>query len=135
IAQAIDYASCLHRVDPAWLRKQCDGYLQSKGGSQTLDALLEQRGRSLDAEADGREVVIYLVGTGHDPALERMVGYLADQADLALRIVTFSAFRDSLGRLLLAREIHEIDEVASAASRRPTASTPPPESILALADR
>lgn len=72
LAQAIDYASCLHRLDPAWLREQCDGYLRSKGRAETLDALLEQRGRSLEAEADGRDVVIYLVGTGLDPGLERM---------------------------------------------------------------
>ena len=97
IAQAIDYASCLHAVDPAWLRDQCDAYLRTKGAAHTLTALLVQRGRTLDAEDDGREVVIYLVGTGLDAGLERMVGYLAERAELAVRMVTFAAFREAGG--------------------------------------
>jgi len=135
IAQAIDYASCLHDVDPDWLRQQCDAYLRSKGSPSSLDDLLEQRGQSLNAENDGREVLIYLVGTGLDPGLERMIGYLEREAELMITLVTFSAFRDSDGRTLLARKIHEQDEEHTPQARRPTGTTPAAETILAMADQ
>jgi hypothetical protein len=135
IAQAIDYASCLHRLEPARLREQCDAYLRSRSGEATLDALLEQRGRSPEAEADGREIIIYLVGTGYDQGLERMVGYLAERAELAVRMVTLSAFRDEQGGLLLAREIHESVDAPATAGRRPSTPAPSAEAVLALADQ
>lgn len=135
IAQAIDYASCLHRLNPAWLREQCDAYLRSRGSVATLDALLGERGRSLETEADGREVIIYLVGTGYDPGLERMVEYLAEQKELSLRMVTFSAFRDADGKTLLARAIHESVGEPTTAARRLSRPTPAPDAVLALADQ
>lgn len=135
IAQAIDYASCLDRLDASRLREQCDTYLRSKGRSENLDGLLEQRGRSPDSEADGREVVIYLVGTAYDPGCERMVDYLAERVELAIRVVTFAAFRGQDGRLLLARNIHESAEESVGAARRPSMPSPEPESILAVAEQ
>lgn len=135
IAQAIDYASCLHRLDPAWLRQQCNGYLQSKGRAETLERIMDQRGRSMEDEKDGRDVVIYLVGTGVDSGLERMAGYLAERAELSLRVVTFSAFRDTGGKLLLAREIHEGADEPAATARRASTPSPSPEAVLVLADQ
>lgn len=135
IAQAIDYASCLDRLEPRELREHCDGYLRARGRTDTLDGLMEQRGRSLDSETDGREVVIYLVGTGYDPGFARMVSYLAEQAEMAIRVVTFSPFRDAGGRVLLAREIHESDEEAAPAATRPSGSAPTAEAILAMGEQ
>lgn len=105
IAQAIDYASCLKNIDAETLRRHCDGYLAQRNGG-TLDVLLRERGRTIDDDED-LELIIYLVGAGVDPGLERMVGFLGDQASLAIRIVTFSVFNDPSGGVLLAREIHE----------------------------
>lgn len=135
IAQALDYASCLHGVDPDWLREQCNAYLRSRGGGSTLEALLEQRGRTLEGEADGREVMIYLVGTGIDAGLERMIAYLEREAELSITLVTFSAFRNAEGHTLLAREIHEQDQETAPESRRPAGGAPAVESILAMADQ
>jgi hypothetical protein len=134
IAQAIDYASCLNRVDPAWLKGQCDAYLQRSGSTATLEALLEQRGRALEDEAEGRDVIIYLVGTGYDPGLERMVVYLAEKAELVVRIVTFSTFQAHDGRMLLAREIHESVTEAPAVTRQSTSKAPPLADLLMKAD-
>jgi Holliday junction resolvase-like predicted endonuclease len=133
IAQAIDYASCLDRLDPTRLREQCDAYLQATGCMEKLDDLLDQRGQSLDGETS-REIVIYLVGTGYDPGLERIVGFLTDRAELALRMVTISVFRDDQGSTLLAREIHESADEAGPAARLARPSTTS-ETILALADQ
>jgi hypothetical protein len=135
VAQAIDYASCLWRLDPAWLRSECDKYLASRGVPDRLDGLLEARGRALEGEAEKRSVTIYLVGTGVDAGLERMVGFMADISDIELRAVTFSPFRDPQGNLLLAREIHEGADRPAAAVQKPGGSGPTAEMILASADR
>lgn len=135
IAQAIDYASCLDQLDPSRLREQCDTYLRSKGRSETLDGLLEQRGRSLDDEAEGRDVVIYLVGTGIDPGLDRMVGFLAVRAELSVRMVTFSPFKDAQGKILLAREIHESTNEPRTGSATTGRTGSTVDSVLAMADQ
>lgn len=135
VAQAIDYASCLHRVDHQWLREQCNAYLRSRGETMTLDGLLAQRERTLETEAEGRDVVIYLVGTGLDDGLERMVGFLTERTEMSLRMVTFSAFRDAQGKMLLARAIHEGGDDATATPRRATGGSPSAETILAIADQ
>ncbi|MEB3207563.1 MAG: endonuclease NucS domain-containing protein [Synechococcus sp.] len=135
IAQAIDYASSLSRIDLSQLRDQCNAYLQSKGRTDTLEGLLEQRGRSLDAVGDGRDVVIYLVGAGFDIGLERMVGYLVERAELAIRIVTFSSFKDAEGRVLLARHIHEGLLEDHTTGRSAAGASPPADVVLSLADQ
>lgn len=106
IAQAIDYASCLYQLDPETLRLECDNFLRSVGSNLTLEELLVQRGRKLEAETDERDVTVYLVGTSLALGLERMVQYLVKR-EMSLRLVTISAFQDGSGRLMLAREIHE----------------------------
>lgn len=127
VTQAIDYVSCLHRADHEWLRAKCNGYLQSRGSTHSLDSLLQQRGRSLDSENEDRDVVIYLVGTSIDVGLERMVGFLSVQAELSVRMVTFSVFRNQSGGLVLAREIHERVDQSPVEAR----TTPPAPSLWA----
>lgn len=135
LVQAMDYASCLHAMDSAQLREHCDAYLRSRPGGDTVEALLNQRGRSLADEADGREIVLYLVGTAADPGLDRMVGYLASIADLSIRIVTFSAFRDVQGRILLARKIHESTTVTAPTAGRSPRAEASLDSVTALANQ
>lgn len=135
IAQAIDYASCLEQYDTNKLREHCDEYLKRHSNS-TIDTILAERGTSLEAESE-LGLQIYLVGTGVDPGLERMVGYLSDTVDLGIRIVTFSVFLDAAGKKLLAREIHEPQDVASGTSsaRREQDAVPDHDELLNLADR
>ncbi len=135
LAQAIDYASCLHAADPEWLRDEIDAYLGAKDSPLMLDGLLEQRGRTLEGDENEREVMIYLVGTGTDPGLERMVAYLAKRTGLAVRIMTVGAFRDAGGRMLLAREIHESDDVDALQSRRSSTGSPTAEAIVAMGEQ
>jgi Holliday junction resolvase-like predicted endonuclease len=118
VTQAIDYVSCLHRVEPDWLRVRCDAYLRSKSSTDTLESLFRQRGRSLESAWDDRDVVIYLVGTSIDAGLERMVGFLVGQAELSVRMVTFAVFRNTRGELTLAREIHERSDSSPAITAR-----------------
>lgn len=131
VAQALDYASCLCHLDSGWLREKCGAYLRTSGATQTLDQLLEERGQSLDDRPTEREVVIYLVGTGVDPGLDRMVGYLSERSDISLRVLTFLAYRDDAGGVVLAREIHERSADAAQSSGR---TTWPIDDVLRMAD-
>lgn len=90
IAQAIDYASCIDRVDSARL------------------AAAAQRAGASPGSPRERDVRIILVGTSRDPGMERMVEYMAEKFDFPIRIVTFSHIRDGDGQYLL-REITEAD--------------------------
>lgn len=134
VAQAVDYASCLDRLDANWLRERCNAYLASRASACTLDGLLEERGQSLGGQEERLDLVIYLVGTGADVGLERMAGYLQDRGNIALRIVTFAVFQDACGNVLLEREIHE--ESREIAPPRQQASRPQAtaDGVLALAD-
>lgn len=135
IAQAIDYASCLERYESNRIREQCNAYLEPRGG-RSLDEVLRERGRSLDDDSD-MELLIYLVGTGIDTGLERMVGYLSETANLSIRIVTFSVYEDEKGNKLLAREIHEPIETdgPSRSSSRTSQPVPSEDEHLVKADQ
>jgi hypothetical protein len=134
LAQAIDYASCLHGLDSETLRRHCDAYLNGRGHGD-LASVLQQRGRTLDDDED-LELVIYLVGTGIDPGLERMVAFLGDNAKFEIRVVTFSVFGEEETGLMLAREIHEQVSVEAAATRRGGGDrVPSAEELLERADR
>lgn len=63
------------------------------------------------------------------------MSFLAERAELSLRLVTFSAFRDAQGKTMLARTIHEGGEDAAAVGRRPSVPAPAAEAVLALADQ
>lgn len=134
VAQSIDYAACIHAADPSWLREQCDTYLREHNAPLDLNALLDQRGRSLSGDDVDREIVIYLVGTGIDAGLERMVAYLTSRAELAIRMVTFLPFQNPQGGMLLAREIHESDDKFQPGARQVSTSAPLAEEILKLGD-
>ncbi|MCA9227769.1 MAG: DUF91 domain-containing protein, partial [Planctomycetales bacterium] len=136
VVQAIDYASSLERMSADDLRRCCSGYLQQKS-AKSLDELLHERGTSLDENDDGLGVVIYLVGTGVDAHLDRMVSYLSDRAELAIRVVTFSVFSDGAGGAILAREIHEQVDTPRLNSSSTTGRRPAPvaDELLAKADR
>lgn len=105
-AQAIDYASCLEQLNAEQLCEHCNAYLAQQDAPK-LQQILNDRGGSVDDLASGLDLIIYLVGTGMDPGLERMIDYLSERANIVIRAVTFSAFSSSDGKLLLAREIHE----------------------------
>jgi len=134
VAQAIDYASCLHRLDPGSLRDQCDTYLTARGSTATLGDLLAERGRSLEPTPDEREIVIYLVGTSVDPDLERMVSFLEAAGNLAVRMVSFAPFRGSDGGFFLARTIHEHTVEPTVRHARSSPRSIAVEEVLALAD-
>src|SRR5438105_9743881 len=75
IAQGIDYAACIRGLPPEKLREIVDGY-RIKRGRIPADPTLDESSLAMD---DGpREVSVIVVGTGIEPGLERISGYLSD---------------------------------------------------------
>jgi hypothetical protein len=52
---------------------------------------------------------LFVVGTGRDPGLERMISFLCDEYKLPITVVSFQVFESPTGARLLARELSEPD--------------------------
>lgn len=126
IAQALDYASQIDRLPAEQLRQIADGYLRARG--QSIDALLAQRHVTLDEE---REVSIFIVGTGTDPALDRIVQYL-DGYELPITVVSFGVFALPDGTQILVREVADSEQPSRPPS--PSRAGVTVEDVARLAD-
>ena len=131
IAQAIDYASCLEELTTDEFRAPLDDYLATRDG-RSLDALLEERESTGAVERDQRELVLFVVGTGRTPGLDRIGSFLAARLNLPLSIVTFDVFVLDEQRSILAREITEPEGVP-APVKKPVQTTV--EKVVQLAER
>ncbi len=131
IAQVLDYAACLAELTAPELRAKVEPYLASQG--RELDGLLEQRGTPDVLDPEERQVVLFLVGTGRAPGLERVVRFLAGKHDVPISLVAFDTFALPDGRRLLAREVTELDASAPAGGAREPKVTA--DAVLALAAR
>lgn len=132
LSQAIDYASCLAAMDPQDLFAQCDAYLSGRSKPGVAE-LLRQRGVTAHGD-EGLEPVIYLVGTGLDPGLTRMIDYLSGTASLSIRLVTFSVFAGYADEVLITRELHEADEPAASAASTSKGEIPSLDELQAQAE-
>jgi len=119
IAQALDYASCI-----AWM-PQDELY-------QKVEALLEERGGQDNSENEGRDVVMYVVGTGSEPGLERMVDYLSETYGMPITLVSYEVFEIGGQQQILVRELTDLETSPSTRSVR---SGPTVEDICAQAER
>lgn len=106
LVQALDYAESIARMDGDLLIEKCANYL--KNASTTLPNLLRDRNATHQVDVDQREVILYLVGTGGAPRLERLAAFL--NKTITSYIVLFDVFRQSAGKTILARELHEIGQ-------------------------
>lgn len=135
VAQAVDYAAALSRIDRSFLRERCEEYMRQRSG-QSFSDLISERGVDFDIDGQGVEVIIYLVGDGVDPRLEEMVEFLGANGSMEIRVVTFSVFEDPAGGLMLSREIHESSATLAQVDSRSVGnkSTPSVDELLHRAD-
>ena len=131
VTQAIDYAACLAEAPFDQLAEKANAYLASKSGDGTLDleSILKNRPGIAEDNKEEREVVIFLVGTGQDPGLERMVAYLS-RGNILVRVVLFDIYQLPDGDRVLVRELPESD---TEAPREETKIKFTMERILAMA--
>lgn len=107
IAQVIDYASCFASFSEEKLRNHLEDYLSNKRKDISLSNLLDGRDAYHALSPDSRDLILFVVGTGRDPGLERMASFLVSQYGIPLSIVTFQVLEDSHGQAILARELSE----------------------------
>ena len=115
VAQALDYASCIARMPIDQLRDSVNAYLSARGGdgATSLDAIMEERQGGVGEPDESRAVDIIVVGTGRDPGLERITGFLAGSGDMAITVVSFDVFQTEQGARILVRELTESDVPAT----------------------
>lgn len=130
IAQALDYASCIAAMPYEELSEKVNAYLSKQGKQDaSLKALLEELGTAEDAEHEARETVMFVVGTGRHPGIERMVDYLSGQFDVPINVVSYEVFEIKGGDPILVRELTEAE---AKPPRRATLTLP---EICARADQ
>ncbi|MDD5367869.1 MAG: endonuclease NucS [Anaerolineaceae bacterium] len=107
ISQAIYYAAYIGTSRHGDLQRQVDGYLKPKGKS--LHELLRQRGVEEDNNSTQRETVIFLVGAGRTPGLDRTVQFLTQRYEMPISVISFDMFELETGERILTRELTELD--------------------------
>lgn len=119
ISQAFDYAACIHEMTETELRTAVESYLKSKGLG--LSRLLKENNLDKSVfDPSERNLVIYVVGTGRDPNLERMANFLR-KSGIQVNVVTFDAFDDGAGNWTLLRQLEELEmEVRSKLPAKPS---------------
>jgi hypothetical protein len=89
----------------------------------------EELGTEEETDREAREVVMFVVGTGRNPGIERMVDYLSGQFDVPINVVSYEVFDIEGGYPILVRELTESEAKPPG---RPTLTVP---EICARADR
>ncbi len=108
VAQVIDYASDLDRMDLGALSK----HISQKSGSHNIEKIEDfQDWYTNDLGFDDLEVLkplrLFLVGLGVDNTTERMVKFLAENSGMDISLLTFHCFTLD-GKTILAKQV-EID--------------------------
>jgi hypothetical protein len=114
VAQVVDYAACLSMLSAEELRAKVEPYLAAQGSS--LDALLELRGGVAKLEPAEREVLLFVVGTGRAPDLQRVVQFLSGRHAVPISVVLFDVFKADGSSLLLVRETAEAESTLESAA-------------------
>ena len=124
ITQALDYASSIATMPSELLSQKVTEYLDRR-----RQAVLPSLRESVD---DQRAVSIIVVGTGRDPGLERIVGYLASTYQVPITVVSYEVFELASGQRVLVRELTETEVNPPAPPSMPQRTV---EDVCALADR
>ncbi|HEX3037265.1 MAG TPA: hypothetical protein VHT73_19445, partial [Thermodesulfobacteriota bacterium] len=89
------------------LQKEIDTYLIPCGSS--LQDIVEKLGIEDALEIEGREILLFVVGTGRTPGLERMVSYLSERFKVPISVVLYEVFELPDGQQILVRRLTEYD--------------------------
>jgi Holliday junction resolvase-like predicted endonuclease len=109
VAQGLDYAACIGSIPAAELTEKVNAYLAAKTPRLTLESLLTER--TGDATpGDTRDVLVYVVGTGRDPGLERVLGFLSERG-VSIRAFTFDVFTTDDNASVLVRELTDGESI------------------------
>ncbi len=114
IAQGLDYAACIATMPAGELSAKVNAYLTTTANPHvTLETLLNER-TGEDTAGDARDVFVYVVGTGRDAGLERVVNFLNSNS-VNVRAFTFEVFAVGNDSVLV-RELTDGESLPTAAS-------------------
>lgn len=133
VAQALDYAGCIDEMSADELAAIADTYLRQRGS--TLEMLLHSYGLGDDIFSE-KDIQIYVVGTGRDQNLERLVRHTRFK-DQPISVVTFEVFESQAGERLLIRKLTELDNLPEPHAVQVAAEStiaPTIDSLFAMAD-
>jgi Holliday junction resolvase-like predicted endonuclease len=134
LAQALDYAACISAMPHELLAEKVNEYLRARSPEEPadLETLLSGRAGAADGQDDSREVRVFLVGTGRDPGLDRLVDFLSGIHGVPISVVSFEVYEVADGQRVLVRELTE----SEAGPPGPAVSAlPTTEEICSRADR
>ena len=105
LTQVLYYASCIARMPWDQLRRRVADYLEGKGKS--VRELVDE---SVEVGEDSpalRDIVMYVVGTGSYPGLERMIDFLSGVHEVPITLVSYDVFQIGDRHKILVRELTE----------------------------
>ena len=105
ITQVLDYASCIARMPWDELRRKVTDYLKRQ--ERSVGELVDENGEVGDDSAVLRDVVMYVVGTGSYPGLERMIDFLGGVHGVPITLVSYEVFQIGHQHKILVRELTE----------------------------
>ena len=117
VAQAIDYGACIAGESDEDIERKANEYLSRRG--VTLQKVLSDVAENEDGDGVGREIQLFIVGTGSQRGLERMMKFLSERHGVPITAFTFDAFRGPSGRRLLVRAFAEAEIVPRTNPSRP----------------
>jgi hypothetical protein len=127
VSQAIDYGSSIKSMPFDDLAERVTDYLKN---DRLLNALLDERGGISGDKGKPRNVRLFIVGTGKQQGLERMVDFLAS-FKMPISVVSFQVFDVGAGQRMLIRELTDTEVERP----EPHKSKHEVEKLLALADQ
>ena len=107
ITQALYYVSQIATMKFQDLEIKVDAYLKTRGS--VLNRVLEERGVSPENQAEERETLALIVGTGRTPGLNKMLDFLTEKYEVPLTAVVFDTFELPDGHTVITREVTESD--------------------------
>lgn len=122
IVQALDYAASIAAMPGTDLLRRVNSYLATHSASKLPSEAFLQDAVS---ESGSREVLVYVVGAGRDPSLERVLSFLSGKHSVPISVISFQVFEIANGHKLLLRELSETElaEEANISTSQPSSTS------------
>lgn len=116
VAQVLDYASWIRRLDTPQVHEVAEAYWQLKGGG-FIDAFQRKFG-AFPPEPLNTSHSMIIVASALDPASERIVEYLSQEHEIGINTAFFTIFADGNRQYLSADWLMDQEEVVERTERK-----------------
>lgn len=116
VAQVLDYASWVRRLDTPGVYEIADAYWQKKGRKFVEE--FQRKFDSFPPEPLNSSHSMIIVGSALDPASQRIVEYLSQEHEIGINTAFFTIFRDGERQYLSYDWLMDQDEVVERTERK-----------------